>query len=99
MNTPNMMMDSTDVMVREHASEYGTPARGMKQRKKTTMSLPELGLIAGTRAMIGGGLGLLLADRLPREQRKAVGWTLLAIGIVSTIPLAFEVLGGKRLTS
>jgi hypothetical protein len=42
---------------------------------------------------LGIGLGLLLADRLPDSQRKAVGWTLLTIGAVITIPLVFEVLG------
>jgi hypothetical protein len=52
-------------------------------------------LIAGTRAALGAGIGLLLADRLPQDQRRAVGWTLLLVGIASTIPLAFEVFGGR----
>jgi len=56
-----------------------------------------MALIAGTRALVGAGLGLLLADRLSPEQRKAVGWTLFGVGALSTIPLAFEVLGGHRL--
>jgi hypothetical protein len=64
--------------------------------KETQVTLPELALIAGTRAALGAGLGLLLADRLPESQRKAVGWTLLMVGAVSTIPLAFEVLGKIR---
>jgi hypothetical protein len=63
------------------------------------VTLPELALIAGTRAALGAGLGLLLADRFSEEQRKGVGWTLVAIGALSTIPLAFEVLGGGRLSS
>ena len=62
----------------------------------TRITLPELALIAGTRAMLGAGLGLLLADRLPEDRRKAVGWTLLVVGAISTIPLAFEVLGKGR---
>ena len=57
------------------------------------LSLPELALIAGTRAALGAGIAFLLADRLPQERRAAVGWTLLAIGAISTIPLAFEVFG------
>jgi hypothetical protein len=57
------------------------------------VSLPELVMIAGTRAILGAGLGLLLADRLPQAQRKAVGWTLFSVGAVITIPLIFEVLG------
>jgi len=65
--------------------------------RETRVSLPELALIAGTRAAAGAGLGLLLGNRLSPEQRRAVGWTLLIVGAVSTIPLAFEVLGGQRL--
>ena len=64
--------------------------------RETHITLPELALIAGTRAALGAGLGLLLADRLPEGQRRAVGWTLLLVGALSTIPLAFEVLGGSR---
>jgi hypothetical protein len=55
--------------------------------------VPELGLIAGTRAALGAGLGLLLSDRLTESQRRAVGWTLFMVGAISTIPLAFEVFG------
>jgi hypothetical protein len=62
--------------------------------RETHISLPELALLAGTRAAIGAGLGLLLADRLPDDRRKAVGWTLLLVGAATTIPLAFDVLGG-----
>ena len=61
--------------------------------RETRISLPELALIAGTRVLLGAGLGLLLADRLPDDRRKAVGWTLLLVGAVTTVPLAFEVLG------
>ena len=64
--------------------------------RETQVTLPELALIAGTRAALGAGLGLLLADRLPDGQRRAVGWTLLLIGAVSTVPLAIEVLGKSR---
>jgi len=67
--------------------------------RETSVTLPELALIAGTRAALGAGLGLLLADRLGDDRRKAVGWTLLLIGALSTIPLAFEVLGGSRLSA
>jgi hypothetical protein len=65
--------------------------------RETRMTLPELALVAGTRAALGAGLGLLLADRLPEEQRRSVGWTLLLVGALSTIPLAFEVLGRRVL--
>jgi uncharacterized membrane protein len=65
--------------------------------RETRISLPELALVAGTRAALGGGLGLLLADRLRPEQRRAVGWTLFLVGALTTIPLALEVFGGSRL--
>ncbi len=55
--------------------------------KETRLSFPELGLIAGTRAALGGGVALLLADRLTKEQRKAVGWSLFLVGAITTIPL------------
>jgi hypothetical protein len=64
--------------------------------RETHVTFPELALIAGTRAMLGAGLGLLLADRLPDSQRKAVGWTLLLVGAISTVPLALEVFGDRR---
>ncbi|HXG94209.1 MAG TPA: hypothetical protein VNN73_17830 [Blastocatellia bacterium] len=59
--------------------------------KKAELTLPELGLIAGTRGLLGAGVGLLLADKLSDDQRKAVGWTLFLVGAISTIPLAINV--------
>jgi hypothetical protein len=64
--------------------------------RETQISLPELALVAGTRALLGAGIGLLLADRLPEDRRRAVGWTLLLVGAASTIPLAVDVLGNSR---
>jgi len=64
--------------------------------KKSELTLPEIGLIAGTRAMLGAGAGLLLADRLNDDQRKKIGWTLLIIGAISTVPLVIDVLGKRK---
>ena len=64
--------------------------------KRSDLTLPEIGLIAGTRGMLGAGVALLLADRLSEDQRKAVGWTLFLVGAISTIPLAMEVFGNRR---
>jgi hypothetical protein len=61
--------------------------------RKVEITLPELILVAGTRATVGAGLGLLLANRLSEDQRRTVGWTLFLLGALSTIPLAFEVFG------
>jgi len=65
--------------------------------RETRVTLPELALVAGTRAALGAGLGLLLGERLRPEQRRAVGWSLLLIGAATTIPLAFEILGKRSL--
>lgn len=62
----------------------------------TELRLPELGLVAGTRGMLGAGIGLLLADKLTNRRRKGVGWTLVAIGALTTIPLAMIVFGRRR---
>ena len=64
--------------------------------KQTHITIPELALIAGTRAALGAGLGLLLADRFSAEQRRAIGWTLVAVGGLTTIPLVLEVLGHRN---
>ncbi len=60
---------------------------------EVSLTLPELAMVVSTRAALGVGLGLLLAGCLPEKQRKATGWTLLLVGAVSTVPIAFEVLG------
>ncbi|HKP03746.1 MAG TPA: hypothetical protein VJU77_10365 [Chthoniobacterales bacterium] len=60
--------------------------------KKHAVTLPEVGLIAVTRVMLGAGIGLLLSDKLAPEQRRAIGWTLVAVGVITTIPIAAEVL-------
>lgn len=64
--------------------------------KKRTLTLPEIGLIAGTRGALGAGLALLLADKLGKDRRKIIGWTLFAIGAVSTVPLALHVLSHSK---
>jgi hypothetical protein len=56
-----------------------------------TISLPELALIAGTRMALGAGIGLLVADHIKPAQRRTVGRTLLAVGLMTTIPLAADV--------
>jgi hypothetical protein len=64
--------------------------------KSVDLPLPLIGAVAATRGMLGMGAGLLLAPSLPEERRKTVGWTLLAIGVVSTIPLVVTVLSRPR---
>lgn len=64
--------------------------------KECRLTIPEVSLIAGTRAALGGGLALLLADRLAAKERKAVGWTLFLVGAITTVPLALLVLDKRR---
>jgi len=61
----------------------------MKQR---VLTIPEIGLIAVTRVVLGVGLGLLLADKLSRKARKRAGRALLAVGVMSTIPIIANVM-------
>jgi len=63
---------------------------------QTRLTLPELALIAGTRAALGGGMALLFADCLSEKQRKAAGWALFLTGVISTIPLGKLVLERRR---
>jgi hypothetical protein len=60
------------------------------------VSVPELAFVAATRAMAGAGIGLVTADLLRRPTRRSVGWALLAVGIVTTLPIALNVLCRTR---
>ena len=55
--------------------------------KERGFTIPEMMLIAGTRIALGIGVGLLISERLNRDQRKGAGWALLAVGVLTTFPL------------
>ncbi len=59
---------------------------------ETRLALPYIGLIAGTRVALGAGIGLLVSRRLGEQARRRVGLALVALGALSTIPLARQVL-------
>ena len=61
-----------------------------RQMKQHEVTVPQIGLIAGTRAMLGAGIALLLSEKLTAEQRRAIGWTLVAVGALTTIPLVLQ---------
>ena len=63
--------------------------------RETRLKLPVVALIGATRGMLGVGLGLLFAERIPKNRRIAVGCTLATIGLLSTIPLAITVFRNK----
>jgi hypothetical protein len=64
--------------------------------KETSLSLPDIFLIAGTRVALGIGVGLLLARRLSESARKGAGAALLAVGALSTVPLALNIIGNRK---
>ncbi len=64
--------------------------------KTVTLTFPELLLLVGTRAMLGAGIGLLIAKRLTDQQREIAGIVLAGVGLITTIPLAFEVIGKSK---
>lgn len=61
--------------------------------RTTTLTFPELILIAATRGMLGAGLALLISKRLTEEQRETAGMVLTLIGAITTVPLAMEAFG------
>jgi len=61
--------------------------------KTARFSVLEIALIGGTRAALGAGVALLLVDRIKNvEQRKAVALTLIAVGAITTVPIALKLL-------
>lgn len=64
--------------------------------RSVELPVPLLGAVAATRGMLGFGAGLLVGQALPQTRRKALGWTLVAIGVLSTIPLAITVFARRR---
>jgi hypothetical protein len=51
-----------------------------------TLTPPLFGFIVGTRAALGFGLGVLLADRIPADKRRPLAFTFIGIGAATTIP-------------
>jgi hypothetical protein len=59
--------------------------------KRVELPVPEIGILAVTRAMLGAGVGLMVADKLNERQRSVIGRTLFLIGVFSTIPLVKDI--------
>jgi hypothetical protein len=60
-----------------------------------SLTIPEIVLIAGTRVALGAGIGLLISDRLNRDQRRGAGWALFGVGVLSSIPIVVGVLAKR----
>ena len=44
------------------------------------------GFVVATRAALGFGLGLLVANRIPEARRRRIGLALLGFGAATTVP-------------
>jgi hypothetical protein len=67
--------------------------------KRVELPVPEIGILAVTRAMLGAGVGLMVAEKLSERQRKVMGRTLFLIGVLSTIPLVKDIARRMHTTS
>jgi hypothetical protein len=67
----------------------------MAQVSRITLPLPLLFGIVATRAALGVGIGLLLADRL-KDKRRTIGAVLVTIGALTTVPAAMAVMRARN---
>ena len=63
---------------------------------ETKLTIPDIILIAGTRVILGVGIGCLISMRMNNDQRKAAGLALAVVGGLTTIPLVLGVFGRQR---
>ena len=60
------------------------------------LNFPTFGFVVATRAMLGVGIGLLIAEKIPADRRRVIGMTLVGIGAATTIPAAIAVARSRR---
>ena len=65
--------------------------------KTYAVTVPEIAIVAATRGIAGAGIGLLVADSLRPDTRRTLGWTLLTIGALTTIPIAMALFGKREI--
>ena len=73
--------------------------RNREHVKRVELPVPEIGILALTRAMLGAGVGLMVAEKLSERQRRVIGRTLFLIGLLSTIPLVKDIARRMHTTS
>jgi hypothetical protein len=59
------------------------------------LSPSKFGFIVVTRAALAAGVGLLVSQRLSESQLSRVGKTLVAVGVLATIPSAMFLAKGR----
>jgi hypothetical protein len=64
--------------------------------KTYPVTLLQIGILTGTRATAAAGLALVLATRIPREKRTAIGWSLLGAGSVIYLSLIADLILRNR---
>src|SRR6476646_412253 len=78
---------------------YAVVRKADKNVLERKLTLAEIFLIAGTRVALGAGIGLLLSNKLSKDQRNAAGLALTLVGALTTVPLALNVIGKKAPTT
>jgi hypothetical protein len=63
--------------------------------KNFILSPPKLGFVVGTRGALAFGAGLLLSRKFSNSRRRTVGKSLVALGVLTTIPAALLVAGSR----
>jgi hypothetical protein len=63
--------------------------------RRRELTIPQVAFIAGTRAALALGVGLLLSEKISRPRRRAIGWSLVGFGVVTTIPAARTLFGER----
>ena len=58
---------------------------------KTPDHVPVTGLVALTQTALGFGAGLLVAGKMRRSAQKATAIAMFSVGVISTLPLLFDV--------
>lgn len=58
---------------------------------KTPDHVPVTSLVALTQTALGFGAGLLVAGKMRRSAQKATAIAVLSVGVISTLPLLFDV--------
>lgn len=63
---------------------------------RLAVTFPEFLVGAGTRALGGVGVGLLIAEHLPGRRRRALGIALVLLAGASTVPLMARIVPRVR---
>ncbi len=96
-----VLANRTALSVQDASNQFVFPPNRNLSKKKgakmmeSKLNMAELMLIAGTRIVLGAGIGLLLSTRMNNDQRKAAGLSLALVGGFTTIPLVMGVMGKK----